>query len=179
MNNLPLSPFLAFRTIVESISSEESITDWGTNPPPATNPNLHKNSRLDLIARVPNVTCLECLLAPISEGWSVEAFSLNKIPTTIVLAARFCSENCLSVSIQGALKSSSAAAILAGLDISAGPSQYRRVRMSKRMRANLSDPGPQCGWPQIGGAGCSAVPGAANVIREDPVLRAFVQTALP
>src|ERR1017187_2120646 len=56
--NSPLSPFLAFRTIVESVSCTESMSDWGTNPP-ATNPKLHKNSRLDLIARVPNATCLE------------------------------------------------------------------------------------------------------------------------
>jgi hypothetical protein len=36
MKNLPLWPFLAFRTIVESVSSEESTSDWGANPPPAT-----------------------------------------------------------------------------------------------------------------------------------------------
>jgi hypothetical protein len=34
MKDLPLWPFLALRTIVESVSSEESVTDWGTNPPP-------------------------------------------------------------------------------------------------------------------------------------------------
>ena len=33
MKKLPLSPFLAFRTIVESVSSEESMRDWGANPP--------------------------------------------------------------------------------------------------------------------------------------------------
>ena len=36
MKNLPLWPFLAFQSIVESVSSEESMSDWGTNPPPAT-----------------------------------------------------------------------------------------------------------------------------------------------
>jgi hypothetical protein len=36
MKNLPLWPFLAFRTIVESTSFVESVVDWGTNPPPAT-----------------------------------------------------------------------------------------------------------------------------------------------
>src|SRR5882762_2191880 len=142
MNNLPLWPFLAFRTIVESISSEESITDWGTNPPPATNPNLHKNSRLDLIERVPNVTCLECLLAPISgrlvrRGIFIEQNSYhNRVGSALLLG------NCLSVSIQGALNRRVPQQFLLNLDISAGPSQYRRVRMSKRMRANLSDPGP-------------------------------------
>src|SRR5208282_2592203 len=39
MKNLPLWPFLAFRTIAESVSYTESICDWGTNPPPATKPN--------------------------------------------------------------------------------------------------------------------------------------------
>jgi hypothetical protein len=34
MKNLPLWPFLAFRTIVESVSCTESMSDWGTNPPP-------------------------------------------------------------------------------------------------------------------------------------------------
>jgi hypothetical protein len=29
----------------------------GSNPPPATKPNLHKNNHLDLIARVPNTAC--------------------------------------------------------------------------------------------------------------------------
>jgi hypothetical protein len=37
MKKLPFWPFLAFRTIVESVSSEESMSDWGANPPPATN----------------------------------------------------------------------------------------------------------------------------------------------
>ena len=37
MKQLPLSPFLAFRTIVESVSSEESMRGWGANLPPATN----------------------------------------------------------------------------------------------------------------------------------------------
>jgi hypothetical protein len=39
MKNLPLWPFLALRTIVESVSSEESVTDWGTNPPPRNQRN--------------------------------------------------------------------------------------------------------------------------------------------
>jgi hypothetical protein len=39
----------------------------GSNPPPATKPNLHKNNHLDLIARVPNAEC-QCLLTPISGG---------------------------------------------------------------------------------------------------------------
>ncbi len=29
MKKLPLWPFLAFRTIVESVSSKESVSDWG------------------------------------------------------------------------------------------------------------------------------------------------------
>jgi hypothetical protein len=33
MKNLPLWPFLAIRTIVESVSPEESMSNWGTNPP--------------------------------------------------------------------------------------------------------------------------------------------------
>src|SRR6266851_2316837 len=37
MKELPLWPFLAFRTIIESASCTESMSDWGTNPPPATN----------------------------------------------------------------------------------------------------------------------------------------------
>src|SRR5882762_9766992 len=37
MNSPPFSPFLAFRTIIESVCSEESTSAWGTNPPPATN----------------------------------------------------------------------------------------------------------------------------------------------
>jgi hypothetical protein len=37
MKKSPFSPFLTFRTIVESIRSAESMGDWGTNPPPATN----------------------------------------------------------------------------------------------------------------------------------------------
>jgi hypothetical protein len=32
MKNLPLWPFLAFRTIVESIRTAESMGGWGTNP---------------------------------------------------------------------------------------------------------------------------------------------------
>jgi hypothetical protein len=33
MKNLPFGPFSALRTIVESISSKESVADWGTIPP--------------------------------------------------------------------------------------------------------------------------------------------------
>src|SRR6266567_4889305 len=34
MKKLPFWPFLAFGTIAESISSEESMGDWGANPSP-------------------------------------------------------------------------------------------------------------------------------------------------
>src|ERR1017187_8819038 len=50
MKNLPLWPFLAFRTIVESPSCTESICDWGTNPPPATKGLIeNKQVKRDLI----------------------------------------------------------------------------------------------------------------------------------
>jgi len=35
MKKLPSWPFLAFWTIVESVSCTESMSDWGTNPSPA------------------------------------------------------------------------------------------------------------------------------------------------
>jgi hypothetical protein len=55
MKNLPLWSFLAFRTIVESVSSEESMDGWGTNPPAATkNSFLSAGSRYPATIRIDN-----------------------------------------------------------------------------------------------------------------------------
>jgi hypothetical protein len=94
-----------------------------------------------MIARV-QTPLTECLLAPINgrlvgRGIFIEQNSYhNRVGTVLPL------RNCLSVSIQGALNSRVPQQFLLHLDVSARASQHRRVRMSKRMPINLSDPTP-------------------------------------
>jgi hypothetical protein len=57
MTNLPLWLLWALRTIVESVSCAESMSDWGTNPPPATKKSFlssisAKPARLDYYPQI-------------------------------------------------------------------------------------------------------------------------------
>src|SRR5450631_4157575 len=73
------------RRVTGSVYRNGRSGGFGALQAPATNHKLHKNSRLDLIARVPNVTCLVPFSSHFAEGCSLEAFSLNRIPTTMLV----------------------------------------------------------------------------------------------
>jgi len=64
----------------------------GSNPPPATNLNLHKDNHLDWISSGPRSIRLLPVRSPLLESYAAGAISLNRTPTTTLFAMRFCSE---------------------------------------------------------------------------------------
>src|SRR5258708_6456028 len=181
MKKLPFWPFLAFRTIVESVSSEESMSDWGTNPPPATILKLNRLHHFWFFMVSP-LSCHRYPLGPIRRPrFSGAAADLRSqhAPHHPAVCLPLLVRDCLGIHIQRALDGRVPQQLLLYLEIDVRRPQHFGIGVAERVPADLADAGPHGCRLELSPENALLPACPARAVRKYPILRPLVWVASP